>query len=152
MTTDSNGNETIDKDASKGTYFFKDEYSINKLDNTKEAGIDIIDFDITFTTSDGNSGSLFTNVDYLYNTDATYTYDETNKIGKWTNWNNDSGVKVYFDVNNIVDGASPVTYSFWRTSGYGSNHANSKVNGTYSNSTYPLNNTNGFKEATLANG
>ena len=149
-TTDSNGQEAIDFETSKRTYFFKDEYSINKLDNTKEAGIDIIDFDITFTTSDGNSGSLFTNVDYLYNTDATYEYDKTKKIGKWTNWSNDSGVKVYFDVNNVVDGNSPVTYSFWRTSGYGSNHANSKVNGTYSNSTYPLNNTNGFKEATLA--
>lgn len=148
-TTDSNGKEVIDFETSKRTYFFKDEYSINKLDNTKEAGIDIIDFDVTFTTSDGNSGSLFNNVDYLY-TNATYEYDKTNNIYKWTNWSNDSGVKVYFDVNKVVDGNSPVTYSFWRTSGYGSNHANSKVNGTYSNSTYPLNNTNGFKEATLA--
>lgn len=144
-----NGTSVDQANSSGKTFFFKDSYKINTNDNNKPAGIDIVDLDVTFTSSDGNSGSLLNKVDFLYS--DRVSYDRTQK--KWTNWSKDSRTKIYFNNYDPTDTTNTsIVYSFWRTAGIGSNGANSKVNGKYSSSTYPLLNANGYQEATLSKG
>lgn len=142
-----NGTSVDQTNSSGKTFFFKDSYKINTNDNNKPAGIDIVDLDVTFTSSDGNSGSLLNKVDFLYS--DSVSYDKEQK--KWTNWSKDSRTKIYFNNYDPTDTTNTsIVYSFWRTAGIGSNGVNSKVNGKYSSSTYPLLNANGYQEATLS--
>ena len=140
---------TIDFTKSERAYFFKDTYLIDKVSDSKEAGIDILDLDITFSSSDGNESKLLNNVDYLYNTDATYEYDKTNKIGKWTNWSKASKVKINFNYDfTKIAAESAIVYSFWRNkTSYGTNTVYGRKSNNATN--YPLNNTTGYSDANL---
>ena len=135
---------TIDFTKSERAYFFKDTYLIDKVSDSKEAGIDILDLDITFSSSDGNESKLLNNVDFLDLQNPTYS--STNNT--WKDWSKASKVKINFnhDFSDIA-AESAIVYSFWRNkTSYGTN----TVYGRSSNSTdYPLSNTKGFTNANL---
>ena len=136
---------TIDttNNGSNAVYFFKDTYLIDKVSDSKEAGIDILDLDITFSSSDGNESKLLNNVDFLDSNNPTYSSDDKT----WANWSKASKVKINFnhDFSDIA-AESAIVYSFWRNkTPYGTN----TVYGRSSNSTYKLNNTDGFTNANL---
>ncbi len=129
---------------SDAVYFFKDTYLIDKVSDSKEAGIDILDLDITFSSSDGNESKLLNNVDFLDLNNPTYS--STDKT--WTNWSKASKVKINFNHDfSTIAAESAIVYSFWRNkTSYGTN----TVYGRSSNSTdYPLSNTKGFTNANL---
>lgn len=121
--------------------------SITEL-NGSPFEINIVDFDIFFTSLEGSLSRQMSFVDYI-NSATTPQYNAATDA--WTSWQLESGTRVRFNVEqSLLTGANTATYRYYRASG-----SNGRVNVYYtglSGSTYRAENTEGFKTANITNG
>lgn len=122
-----------------GTQYTNDYFSLNG-----DLSLHLIDVDVVFTSRVGNVSSLMNEVDFVGGSNEC-VFDDAS--GSYSSWPKESGIKVNFDVTQGLSG-TPATYSFYRAAESGGLSAT--VYGKASNSTYPLNNTSGYKSATLS--
>jgi len=107
--------------------------------------LNIISLEVIFTSTDGNVSTQDANIDYLY-TAPNRTTDFVN--GTYTAWNENSRVKVGFNVSNYALNSSGTTYAFYRN--FSTNLLYTDVNVLYSGATaFPPTNTEGYAQAVL---
>ncbi|HZJ89262.1 MAG TPA: hypothetical protein VFD05_01080 [Bacilli bacterium] len=120
--------------------------TITELDSSPFE-VNIVDFDIFFTSLEGSLSRQMASVDYINSLNPTFNAAEDS----WNNWMLESGTRVRFDVaQSLLTGSNAATYRFYRASG-----SNGRVNVYYtglSGNDYRPVNTEGFKTANITNG